>query len=192
LRDAFGGDEGEQYIECPMHEEPLLLIPREARQEVLDTINERLPEGRRIRLYGDVCPFCRVPTLDDRVGLIIARGAAVYAVLNLHPYNPGHLMVLPYRHVAELEELSAAESSELMAFTQDALRAMREIAAPHAFNVGMNLGAVAGGSLAAHLHQHVVPRWGGDANFIAVIGQTKVIPQLLSETRALLADAWPR
>ena len=78
-----------------------------------------------------------------------------------------------------------------MAFTQDALRAMRTVAAPHAFNVGMNLGAVAGGSLAAHLHQHVVPRWGGDANFIAVIGQTKVIPQLLTETRALLAEAWP-
>ena len=94
-------------------------------------------------------------------------------------------------HVAELEELTAAESAELMAFTQDALRAMRQIAAPHAFNVGMNLGAVAGGSLAAHLHQHVVPRWGGDSNFIAVIGQTKVLPQLLSETRALLAEAWP-
>ena len=112
-------------------------------------------------------------------------------MLNLHPYNPGHLMVLPYRHVAELEELTDAESAELMAFTQNALRAMRTVAEPHAFNVGMNLGAVAGGSLAAHLHQHVVPRWGGDANFIAVIGQTKVIPQLLSETRALLADAWP-
>ncbi len=78
-----------------------------------------------------------------------------------------------------------------MRFTQDALRAMRKVAAPHAFNVGMNLGAVAGGSLADHLHQHVVPRWGGDANFIAVIGQTKVIPQLLAETRALLAQAWP-
>ncbi len=137
------------------------------------------------------CPLCRIPTLPDEEGLIVARGEVVYAVLNLHPYNPGHLMVLPYRHVAELEELTDAESAELMAFTQDALRAMRTVAAPHAFNVGMNLGAVAGGSLAAHLHQHVVPRWGGDANFIAVIGQTKVIPQLLSETRALLAEAWP-
>jgi ATP adenylyltransferase len=100
-------------------------------------------------------------------------------------------MVLPYRHVAELEDLEPDEASELMAFTQAAVRAMKRVAAPHAFNVGLNLGTVAGGSLAEHLHQHVVPRWGGDANFIAVIGQTKVIPQLLSETRSLLAGAWP-
>ena len=137
------------------------------------------------------CPFCRIPHLSDEEGLVVARGDTVYAVLNLHPYNPGHLMVLPYRHVADLEELAPAESHELMAFTQAAVRAMKRVAAPHAFNVGLNLGAVAGGSLAEHLHQHVVPRWGGDANFIAVIGQTKVIPQLLSETRSLLAGAWP-
>jgi ATP adenylyltransferase len=137
------------------------------------------------------CPFCRIPAMSDEDGLVVARGVTVYAVLNLHPYNPGHLMVLPYRHVAELEDLDADEASELMAFTQAAVRAMKEVAAPHAFNVGLNLGTVAGGSLAEHLHQHVVPRWGGDANFIAVIGQTKVIPQLLSETRELLASAWP-
>ncbi|MFC4944580.1 HIT family protein [Pseudonocardia sp. GCM10023141] len=137
------------------------------------------------------CPFCRIPGLPDADGLVVARGESVYAVLNLHPYNPGHLMVVPYRHVAELEDLTAAESAELMAFTQQAVRTLKEVAAPHAFNVGINLGTVAGGSLADHLHQHVVPRWGGDANFIAVIGQTKVIPQLLSETRELLAGAWP-
>lgn len=137
------------------------------------------------------CPLCRIPSLDDEAGLMVRRGEAVYAVLNLHPYNPGHIMVLPYRHVAELEELTSQESAELMSTTQDALRALRKVAAPHAFNVGLNLGTVAGGSLAAHLHQHVVPRWGGDANFMAVIGQTKVIPQLLSQTRALLHDAWP-
>jgi len=137
------------------------------------------------------CPFCRIPELGDEEGLIVARGEQVYAVLNLHPYNPGHLMVLPYRHVAELEDLTEPESAELMRFTQLAVRAMKKVAAPHAFNVGLNLGAVAGGSLADHLHQHVVPRWGGDANFIAVVGQTKVIPQLLSETRELLVGAWP-
>jgi ATP adenylyltransferase len=136
------------------------------------------------------CPFCRIPGMSDEDGLVVARGDDVYAVLNLHPYNPGHLMVLPYRHVADVEELTAAEAGELMSFTQDAVRAMRRVAAPHAFNVGMNLGAVAGGSLAEHLHQHVVPRWGGDSNFIAVVGQTKVIPQLLAETRSLLAQAW--
>jgi ATP adenylyltransferase len=137
------------------------------------------------------CPFCRIPGLPDDEGLVVARGETVYAVLNLHPYNPGHLMVLPYRHVAELEDLTEAEARELMTFTQRAVRTMRKVAAPHAFNVGINLGTVAGGSLAEHLHQHVVPRWGGDANFIAVVAQTKVIPQLLSETRALLAEAWP-
>jgi ATP adenylyltransferase len=137
------------------------------------------------------CPFCRIPDLPDEEGLVVARGGTVYAVLNLHPYNPGHLMVLPYRHVAELEDLTPTEAGELMAFTQDAVRAMKQVSSPHAFNVGLNLGTVAGGSLAEHLHQHVVPRWGGDANFIAVVGQTKVIPQLLSETRALLAGAWP-
>jgi ATP adenylyltransferase len=136
------------------------------------------------------CPFCRIPGLPDDAGLVVGRGDTVYAVLNLHPYNPGHLMVVPYRHVAELEDLDPAETAELMAVTRIALRALKAVAAPHAFNVGLNLGGVAGGSLADHLHQHVVPRWSGDANFIAVVGQTKVIPQLLSETRELLAGAW--
>jgi ATP adenylyltransferase len=136
------------------------------------------------------CPFCRIPTLDDRAGLVVRRGEAVYAVLNLHPYNPGHLMVVPYRHVAGFEDLTPAEAVELTTMTQQALRAIQTVSRPHGFNVGLNLGGVAGGSLAAHLHQHVVPRWSGDANFIAVISHTKVIPQLLSETRDLLADAW--
>ena len=136
------------------------------------------------------CPFCRIPTLDDRTGLIVARGETVYAVLNLHPYNPGHLMVVPYRHVAGLDELTAEETVEVMTFTRRAVEAVRTASAPHGFNVGLNLGNVAGGSLADHLHQHVVPRWGGDANFITVLAGTKVIPQLLAETRDLLADAW--
>lgn len=144
------------------------------------------------------CPFCRIgrgESLDgsedpDADNLVVARGDEVYALLNLHPYNPGHLMVLPYRHVADLEELTDSESAELMAFTRQAVVTMKKVAAPHAFNVGLNLGHVAGGSLAEHLHQHVVPRWGGDANFIAVVGQTKVIPQLLAETRSQLAAAW--
>lgn len=137
------------------------------------------------------CPLCAIPSMGDVESLVVARGEVVYAVLNLYPYNPGHLMVVPYRHVAALEELTDAESGELMAMTQTALRVVREVANPHGFNVGLNLGGVAGGSLAAHLHQHVVPRWGGDANFITVLGGTKVLPQLLGETRALLANAWP-
>src|SRR3954470_11277707 len=108
------------------------------------------------------CPLCRIPTLDDGDGLVLHRGERVYAVLNLHPYNPGHLMVVPYRHVAGLDELDLEESAELVAVTQQAVRALRTVAAPHGFNVGINLGHVAGGSLADHLHQHVVPRWGGE------------------------------
>ena len=136
------------------------------------------------------CPFCRIPTLDDRTGLVLARGETVYAVLNLHPYNPGHLMVVPYRHVAELGGLTAQESVEVADFTRRAVDAVRAASSPHGFNIGLNLGHVAGGSLADHLHQHVVPRWGGDANFITVLAGTKVIPALLAETRDLLADAW--
>jgi ATP adenylyltransferase len=136
------------------------------------------------------CPFCRIPTLDDRTGLVVARGETVYAVLNLHPYNPGHLMVVPYRHVAELDELTAEETVEVMSFTRRAVDAVRAASSPHGFNVGLNLGHVAGGSLADHLHQHVVPRWGGDANFITVLAATKVIPQLLADTRDLLAEHW--
>jgi len=135
------------------------------------------------------CPFCamREPADGD---LVVHRGELTFVVLNLHPYNPGHLMVLPYRHVAELEELTEAESRELMETTTTAVRVIRSLSNPHAFNVGFNLGSAAGGSLAAHLHQHVVPRWGGDANFITVLSGTKVLPQLLEETRDLLADAW--
>lgn len=141
---------------------------------------------------GDAgCPFCAIPEAGDDEGLLVVRrGEAAYVVLNLHPYNPGHLMVLPYRHVADLEDLTRPESDELMALTQQAIRTIRSVSAPQAFNVGLNLGGVAGGSLADHLHQHVVPRWRGDANFITVTGQTKVLPQLLGETRDLLAEAW--
>ncbi|GAA5054435.1 ATP adenylyltransferase [Nocardia callitridis] len=135
-------------------------------------------------------PFTDIPLMSDEDGLVIARGAVVYAVLNLYPYNPGHMMVVPYRKVANLEDLTAAESAELMAFTQQAIRVMKQVSRPHGFNVGLNLGAVAGGSLADHLHQHIVPRWGGDANFITVVGGVKVMPQLLRDTRALLAGAW--
>ncbi|OBG38509.1 diadenosine tetraphosphate hydrolase [Mycobacterium alsense] len=137
-------------------------------------------------------PFSEIPRLSDEAGLVVARGELVYAVLNLYPYNPGHLMVVPYRRVSELEDLTEAESAELMAFTQKAIRVIKNVSRPHGFNVGLNLGTSAGGSLAEHLHVHVVPRWGGDANFITIIGGSKVIPQLLRETRQLLATEWTK
>ncbi len=137
-------------------------------------------------------PFSEIPQLSDEDGLVVARGELVYAVLNLYPYNPGHLMVVPYRRVSELEDLSEPESAELMAFIQKAIRVIKGVSRPHGFNVGLNLGTSAGGSLAEHLHVHVVPRWGGDANFITIIGGSKVIPQLLRDTRRLLATEWDR
>ena len=137
-------------------------------------------------------PFTDIPSMSDEDGLMVARGHLVYAVLNLYPYNPGHLMVVPYRRVAELEDLTDAETAEMMKFVQQAIRVMKSISRPDGFNVGLNLGKSAGGSLAEHLHMHVVPRWSGDANFITIVGETKVVPQLLRDTRALLADEWAR
>ncbi len=115
----------------------------------------------------------------------------VYAVLNLYPYNPGHLLICPYRHVADYTDLTDEEVVEVAAFTQEAMRTVRRVSGAHGFNIGLNQGSVAGAGIAAHLHQHVVPRFGGDANFMPIVGQTKVLPQLLTDTRDLLVDAWP-
>ena len=142
------------------------------------------------RPSDDGCPFCAMEHQADDESLVVATGERCFAVLNLHPYNPGHLMVLPLRHVADLEDLDDEEAHELTAMTQQAIRALRAVSGPHAFNVGLNLGGVAGGSLSQHLHQHVVPRWSGDANFITVVGATKTLPQLLADTRDLLRGAW--
>ncbi len=138
------------------------------------------------------CPFCRLIGLPDEDALIVARGEHVYALLNLYPYNPGHLMVCPYRHVADYTELTEPEVTELGFFTRRAMAAVRAASGAHGFNLGMNQGTVAGAGIAAHLHQHVVPRWGGDTNFMPVVGRTRVLPQLLGDTRRLLADAWPK
>jgi ATP adenylyltransferase len=139
---------------------------------------------------GDDCPFCAAPKRSDADGLIVARGERVFAVLNLYPYNSGHLMVCPYRHIAEYTELERDEMIEFGEFTQHAMHVLRATMAPHGFNLGMNQGSVAGAGIAAHLHQHVIPRWGGDTNFMPVVAHTRVLPQLLSDARAQLAAAW--
>ena len=139
---------------------------------------------------GGGCPFCSIPDLSDEDGLVVARGEVSYAVLNLYPYNSGHLMVVPFRHVASYDELTPQEAGEVASLTQHALRALRHATGAQGFNVGMNLGVVGGAGIAAHLHQHVVPRWGGDTNFMPVVGQTRVLPPVLPDTRAVLAQAW--
>ena len=121
-------------------------------------------------------PFTDIPTLRDEDGLVVARGELVYVVLNLYPYNPGHLMVVPYRRVSELEDLTDAESAELMAFTQKAIRVIKSVSRPARVQRRPQPRQSAGGSLAEHLHMHVVPRWSGDANFITIIGGSKVDP----------------
>jgi len=136
------------------------------------------------------CPFCRIPHLADVDGLVIRRGALAYVVLNLYPYAPGHLMVCPYRHVADYSETTDEEAAEIADLTRHAMRVIRSVSGAEGFNIGMNQGAIAGAGIAAHLHQHVVPRWAGDQNFMPIIGRTKVLPELLTDTRALLAEAW--
>jgi ATP adenylyltransferase len=136
------------------------------------------------------CPFCRSPERSDEDGLIVHRGLTAYAVLNLYPYNPGHLMVCPYRHVAAYIDLTPEETREIAELTQGAIHALTGAAGPAGFNIGMNQGPVAGAGISAHLHQHVVPRWAGDANFLPIIAHTKALPQLLGDTRQRLADAW--
>lgn len=138
----------------------------------------------------DQCPFCRAQTRPDDEALVVARGERAFVVLNLYPYNPGHLMVCPNRHVADYTDLDEAEVSEVASLTRSAMRVLRAVSHPHGFNLGMNQGPVAGAGVAAHLHQHVVPRWGGDSNFLPIVGRTKAVPVLLADTRALLADAW--
>jgi ATP adenylyltransferase len=149
-------------------------------------------ENRATSDSPDECPFCRAPKLPDADGLIVARGTSVFTVLNLYPYNAGHLMVCPYRHVADYTELDPAETTELAEHTKLAMTTLRAASGAQGFNIGMNMGGVAGAGIAAHLHQHVVPRWGGDTNFMPVVAGVKVLPQLLGETRQLLAAAWGR
>lgn len=147
-------------------------------------------ENRPSDSAAEVCPFCRIPTLADDEGLIVARGELAYVVLNLYPYSSGHLLVCPYRHIADYTETTAQEAVEISDLTKRAMQVIRAVSAAQGFNIGMNQGNAGGAGIAAHLHQHVVPRWVGDANFMPIIGRTKTLPQLLGETRVLLSSAW--
>jgi len=140
---------------------------------------------------GDpVCPFCAAPEKTDTDGLIVYRGQTCFVVLNLFPYNSGHLLICPYRHVADYTDLTEEETQEVAQLTRSAMRTLRRASTPAGFNIGMNQGRVAGAGVAQHLHQHVVPRWAGDANFFPIIAQTKALPQLLGDTRDLLSRTW--
>ena len=139
-----------------------------------------------------VDPFCVAPTKSDEDALIVARGKTAYVLLNLYPYNSGHLLVCPYRHVAMYDEATTEELTEMGTLTQTAMRVLSEVAHCEGFNIGMNQGRIAGAGVADHLHQHIVPRWSTDANFFPIIAHTKALPQLLGEMRDQLAAAWPK
>lgn len=138
------------------------------------------------------CPFCASPKKSDEQGLVVHRGEHCFVVMNLFPYNPGHLLVCPYRHVPLYVDLTEEETLEFTELTKQGIRALQKASGPQGFNLGMNQGEVAGAGVAAHLHQHIVPRWGGDMNFLPIVAQTKALPQLLEDARSRLADAWPQ
>ena len=136
------------------------------------------------------CPFCKIPSMNDEDGLIVFRGKEAYVVMNLYPYNAGHLLICANRHVADFTDLTISERNEISELTSHAMKTLRKVGNAAGFNLGMNQGDVSGAGVAGHIHQHIVPRWSGDANFMPIIGKTKVLPQLLQETRAALAAGW--
>ena len=138
----------------------------------------------------DECPFCLAVDKTDEDALIVFRGEHAYALLNLFPYNSGHMLVCPYRHIATYDQASPEEVAEIAVLTQQAMRVLKSISGAHGFNIGMNQGEVAGAGIAGHLHQHIVPRWRNDANFFPIIAETKALPRLLGEVRADIAAAW--
>jgi ATP adenylyltransferase len=137
----------------------------------------------------DACIFCAIASGEES-DRVLARTDLAYVVLNKFPYNPGHLLVVPVRHEGDLESLTADENVALQGLLQRSIRAVRRAADPDGFNVGMNLGRVAGAGIPGHLHWHLVPRWSGDTNYMPVVGETRVLPELLADTRRRLAPAF--
>ncbi len=140
------------------------------------------------------CPFCGVFAADatDRERLIVHRGDTCVAMLNLYPYGSGHLLVMPIRHIADLHELNDAERVELFALVVDASEVLQKAYGPDGMNVGANLGRAAGAGVPGHLHLHVLPRWGGDSNFMTALAETRVLPEDLATTYDKVTEAWNR
>jgi ATP adenylyltransferase len=136
------------------------------------------------------CIFCAKPALDDQSALIVRRGERCFVMLNAFPYTSGHVMVAPYEHAADLAALDEPTTLELMQLTQESIKAIRVAYSPEGYNVGANLGTVAGAGIADHVHMHVVPRWEGDTNFMSVIGEVRVLPESLEDTQRSLKKAF--
>jgi ATP adenylyltransferase len=146
--------------------------------------------GSEPRTDAPGCVFCAAPNEPAELSLVVYRGTKNYVILNRYPYNVGHLMVLPYRHVPSLVDLSAAELHELADLTQRAEQVLTGLFEPSGINVGINLGLAAGAGLRDHLHLHLVPRWSGDHSFITVVGETRVLTEELPATALRLRAAW--
>lgn len=142
------------------------------------------------KVSGSVFTRILASGLSDDECNIVHRGAEVFVILNAFPYASGHMLVLPYREVADLEDLTASESLELWSVVTSAVRALKKSHTPHACNVGINLGPSAGGSVSQHLHVHVVPRWEGDANFMTSVANTRTLPEPLEESARRIRAAW--
>jgi ATP adenylyltransferase len=137
------------------------------------------------------CIFCAKPAEgDDEAALIVHRGERCFVMLNKFPYTNGHLMVAPFKHLASLPDLDAETIAELMALSQEAMRILERTYSPHGYNVGFNQGRVAGAGVEHHIHMHVVPRWGGDTNFMPVLADTRVMPQTLEQSYEALAGSF--
>jgi ATP adenylyltransferase len=137
------------------------------------------------------CLFCRAAEGDDEAGFVLHRGRDAFALLNKFPYASGHLMVAPYRHVGEFSELGDGEVIEIHRLASQGMGALAQLYRPQGFNLGWNLGRIAGAGVVDHVHLHVVPRWAGDTNFMPVLADVKVLPEHLVETRRKLAQSWP-
>jgi ATP adenylyltransferase len=156
------------------------------RSQYIDSINQKEKTAG--------CILCKSRDLDESSSdnLLIDKGKFTYTMLNLYPYNNGHLMIIPFRHLDGLTSLNEEENLETMQKLQDAIKALKDVLKPDGFNVGLNLGKVSGAGIADHIHFHVVPRWNGDTNFMPVLGEVKVISQDLLETKQKLLDAYSR
>lgn len=147
------------------------------RFKYISTVSKKREEG---------CIFCKAPRKNDNESLILIRGKHSYVIMNLYPYNTGHIMVVPYRHVGDYAELNDDEALEMHRLVKLSLRAIRRVYSPHGFNIGINLGRVAGAGIEDHVHIHIVPRWNGDTNFMPIIAGVKVIPQDVRESYKML------
>jgi len=140
---------------------------------------------------GEGCIFCgKIAENDDQTSYVLHRGEKCYVMLNLYPYNNGHLMVSPYQHVPSLEQLEEDTLTEMMRMVNKSLKALRRAMRPDGFNIGVNIGKAAGAGIEQHVHIHIVPRWNADTNFMPVLSQTRVIPELLDETYRKLKAVW--